>query len=143
MIHDTEVVDSVVSDHSTNDEEKGVEIIEEDSNQVLSPGSQDESNPIDQPSEASLSHKTIVLYVCHFVSFIQLCYKFSASAVPMLLEFIHTLLFWIALVIPNLGAKVVRAIGNSTPRNVYFVKRHLTTSNLRCVSEVLEIILVE
>ena len=118
-----------LANNTSSDEDEGIEVINEDINQV---SQQYINNPSDQPLEMFHVHKPLIRYVCHFVSFFQLCYKISDRVITLLLIFLRTLLFWIALLIPNQGAEAVNVIANSIPKNNYFLKKYFTTSgNIR------------
>ena len=77
---------------------------------------------------------SIIQYVCHIVSFFQLCYRLSDRAITLLLVFLRGLLLWITLIIPAEGRNIVTSIMNIIPSNVYFLKRYLSSKNqsIRC-----------
>ena len=55
-----------LANNTSTDEDEGIEVINEDINQV---SQQYINNPSDQPLEMFHVHKPLIHYVCHFVSF--------------------------------------------------------------------------
>ena len=84
--------------------------------------SEDSTNPT-KPEEVQPNTSAIIQYICYIVSFFQLCYKLSDRAVTLLL------FSYVDFCFATEGSHTVKRIIDNLPRNVYFLKKYLRSTN--------------
>lgn len=122
----TEDEDIVSCDSSTDSDsehvaDNGIEIISESD-----ADSSSESTEV-QGEETTAIHanreqiKPVLLHICLFISFFQLCYKVSERGISLLLGFLKAILLWLSSVVPS--SDTLNSLRDMLPRNVYFLRK--------------------
>ena len=119
---------------------------EQDSNDSMSDGESDEVciSDNEQPSscdelEGDDHHQTgveeavdanqsdlmnlIIIHVCMFLSFFQLCYRVSERCISLLLAFLRAFLQWLCAICPS--SQELRMLRDLLPSNVYYLQKLL------------------
>ena len=63
---------------------------------------------------------TIILHVCLFLAFFQLCYKVSERGITLLLNFFRSIISWVSTFTNSTD---LLSLCDTIPRNIYFLKK--------------------